>query len=174
VSISDQDFADNWAGMKIAGLLRGAYHFFHPSSDPVAQAANFSRCLANANGGSQNLASGDLPVALDIEVTDGVSTDSLIAGVTSWLQAIEAATGKKPIIYTYVSFWKSSLGNPTDLSTFPLWIAQLDVASPTVPGGWQNWMYWQFDQQPLSGVPSPVVDLDAFNGTLADLQGIAA
>jgi lysozyme len=172
-NVADRYFSDNWLGMKAAGMFRGAYHFFHPSMDAVEQADNFLECLANANNGTQALASGDLPVALDIEVTDGVAPATLLAGALTWLQAIEAATGKQPIVYTYVSFWVNTLGNPADLSNYPLWIAQLGVASPTVPGQWPTWLFWQFDQQPLSGVPSAVVDLDAFNGSPADLGNFA-
>src|SRR5689334_20590156 len=31
-------FAGNWSGMKSAGVIRGAYHFFDPTQDGVAQA----------------------------------------------------------------------------------------------------------------------------------------
>jgi lysozyme len=172
-SITDLYFADNWVGMKTAGALRGAYHFFHPSADPDVQAKNFLNALSNANAGTPLLAVGDLPAALDIELTDGVDTADLIAGAKAWLDAVEAATGKRPIVYTYVNFWQVTLGNPPDLANYPLWIAHPNVASPTVPGGWATWMFWQFDQQPLAGVPSPVTDLDAFNGAYADLQQIA-
>jgi lysozyme len=171
--VPDQYFVDNWSGMKAAGMLRGAYHFFHPNADPQAQAANFLKRLAAANGGSALLAPGDLPAALDIEVTDGASTAALLAGVSSWLAAIQTATGKRPIIYTYPSFWKSTLGNPATLSDYPLWIAHLNVASPTVPGGWQKWHIWQCDKQLKPGVPAPITDVNAFNGTIDDLQNLA-
>ena len=59
--VPDQYFLDNWRGMKAAGILRGAYHFFHPNADPQAQASNFLNRLAAANGGSPLLAPGDLP-----------------------------------------------------------------------------------------------------------------
>ncbi len=172
-SVPDQYFLDNWNGMKAAGILRGAYHFFHPSADPQAQANNFLNRLAAANGGSPLLAPGDLPAALDIEVTDGASAATLLAGAGAWLAAVEAATGKHPIVYTYPSFWKSTLGNPGALSNYPLWIAHLNVAAPIVPGGWQSWVFWQFDKQPVAGVPAPVTDLDAFNGTYDSLQNLA-
>jgi len=171
-NVPDPYFADNWLGMKNAGMFRGAYHFYHPSMDATEQADYFLERLSNANG-IQALAPGDLPVALDIEVADGVAPADLIAGAATWLQAIEAATGKQPIVYTYVSFWVNALGNPADLSNYPLWIAQPGVASPTLPGQWPTWLFWQFDQQPLSGVPSAVVDLDAFNGSPNDLGNVA-
>src|ERR1039458_8515560 len=101
MSVPDQYFLDNWSGIKAAGILRGAYHFFHPNADPQAQADNFLRRLAAANGGSPVLAQGDLPAALDIEVTDGASPATLLAGASSWLAAVKAATGKHPIVYSY-------------------------------------------------------------------------
>jgi len=171
-SVPDQYFADNWAGIKAAGLLRGAYHFFHPSVDPTQQANNFLNRLAAANGGSPTLAPGDLPATLDIEVTDGTSAANILAGAAAWLTAVQTATGKTPIVYTYVSFWRDTLGNPPDLSSYPLWIAQLKVSTPTSIGGWANWTLWQYDIQPVNGVPGST-DLDAFNGTIADLQALA-
>jgi len=173
-AVPDPYFLDNWNGMKAAGLLRGAYHFFHPNADPQAQANNFLKRLALANGGSPLLAQGDLPAALDIEVTDGALAATLLAGAATWLAAVEAATGKHPIVYTYPSFWRSTLGNPQALSNYPLWIAHLNVAAPLVPGGWPRWVFWQFDKQPVIGVPSPITDLDAFNGTANDLQSLAS
>jgi len=172
-SVPDPYFSDNWSGMKAAGLLRGAYHFFHPSADPQAQANNFLSRLAAANGGTPLLAPGDLPPALDMEVTDGVAAAALLASATAWLQTVGTATGRRPIVYSYPSFWRNTLGNPKDLAGFPLWIAHYNVASPIVPGGWTNWVIWQFDKQPVAGVSSQPTDLDAFSGTIDDLQKLA-
>src|SRR5437899_3151687 len=38
VTFLDPAFAANWAGMKAAGLVRGAYHFFRPAHGGVEQA----------------------------------------------------------------------------------------------------------------------------------------
>ena len=173
VLVGDQYFLDHWSGMKAAGMLRGAYHFFHPNADGQAQADNFLRRLSAANGGTARLATGDLPAALDIEVTDGATPATLLAGASAWLAAVEAATGKRPIVYTYPSFWKDTLGNPKALADYPLWIAHMKVAAPFVPGGWTKWVFWQFDKQLKPGVPSPVTDVNAFNGSISDLQALA-
>src|SRR5262249_5104026 len=37
-SFLDPQFHTNWTGMKSAGLVRGAYHFFRPADSGVAQA----------------------------------------------------------------------------------------------------------------------------------------
>jgi lysozyme len=174
ITVSDPYFVDNWRGIKAAGLLRGAYHFYHPNDDPAAQASRFLQSLSKANGGSPLLAPGDLPPTLDIEVTNGAATADLLAGAASWLATVAAATGKTPIVYTFVSFWKNTLGNPTDLSNYPLWIAEYGVSTPKIPGGWTDWLFWQFAMQPLAGVPSQTTDLDAFNGSSADLQNLAS
>lgn len=34
ISVSDKLFAQNWGAMKTAGIMRGAYHFFHPAHRP--------------------------------------------------------------------------------------------------------------------------------------------
>jgi lysozyme len=166
----DLYFADNWAGMLSAGIVRGAYHYFHPHDDPIQQAKHFLDRLAAANGGSAQLGNVDLPPALDIEVTDGVTSANLLAAAQSWLTAVEAATGKRPLVYTYVYFWRTILGNPSDLSNYPLWIAEPSVASPRSVGGWSDWYIWQHASQSLAGVPLKAANLDAFNGSSADLQ----
>jgi lysozyme len=172
-SVPDMYFADNWSGMKSAGILRGAYHFFHPATDAAAQAAFFLARFANANAGSTQLAPGDLPVMLDLEVTDGVAPAIILAGAAKWLAAVQQATGRKPLIYTYIDFWKTRLGNPKDLSAYPLWIAQYNTTPPHAPGGWTNWTFWQFSEsQSIKGVSGPI-DADAFNGTLDGLRQLA-
>ena len=38
---TQQRFAANWANARAAGVIRGAYHFFDPTEDGVAQAQYF-------------------------------------------------------------------------------------------------------------------------------------
>ena len=48
---TDPTFATNWAAMKNVGLIRGAYHFGHPGSDPISQANRFCNGLRSRNAG---------------------------------------------------------------------------------------------------------------------------
>ena len=57
---ADPLFPANWAGMKAAGVIRGAYHFFRPKTDPAAQASHFC-ALVGA------LDPADLPPMVDLE-----------------------------------------------------------------------------------------------------------
>ena len=92
-SIKDKAFSTHWPILKMDGIIRGAYHFFHPlTSDPTTQAQEFLKTLGK-------LAPGDLPPVIDVEITDGGGASSVIRGVKEWLGVVEPAlqqqTGKK-------------------------------------------------------------------------------
>ena len=146
----------NWAGMKSAGVVRGAYHFFHADVDPVAQ-ANFVLQTVGT------LDAGDLPITLDLETTNGQSESTIIANATSFLQTVTAATGKTGILYVSPAF----LSNYSSFANFSLWIANWGVSCPDVPSPWATWTFWQTSATgTVPGVPASQVDLDTFNGTL--------
>lgn len=159
----DPQLAANWAGMQVAGLVRGAYHFFEPNDDAASQAQNF---LANVQ-----LAPGDLPPVLDVETTGGVSDAELWSGVATWLQLVEQATGRQPILYTAPGFWNSHEPDLA-LTRYPLWLADY-AAQPTLPKGWTSWLFWQHSQSGSVAGVTGAVDLDLFSGTLAQLRELA-
>lgn len=156
----DQYFSANWEKIKAAGIIRGAYHFFHASQDPRRQAQNFLNVVA--------IGDGDLPPVLDIEVSDNVSGGTIISGIQIWLDTVEQATGRKPIIYTNPSFWNNYMN--AAFGAYPLWVANYTTAgTPRMPNGWNNWLFWQYSQTGrLAGVPGNV-DMDRFNGSADDL-----
>jgi len=165
VSIKDSAFAHHWPTMKAAGIIRGAYHFFHPhTSDPVQQAKEFLKTLGK-------LEPGDMPPVLDVEVTDKVDSRTVINAAKQWLAEVEKAllqqTQKpiKPIIYTFPSFWEE-VGNPSDFASYPLWIAHYGTRNPSIPSAWQGqYLIHQYEGD-ISGVPgvSGRADLNRFNG----------
>lgn len=163
-SYVDPDFATNWAGMKSAGLIRGAYQFFRASDDPTTDA----NILLSHMGA---LGPGDLPPTLDVEVTDGQSVATIVSHMQTWLSYVKQKTGRTPMIYTAPGFW-SQLGNP-NLSAYTLWVANWGVSCPGIPGGWSGFKFWQYADNGSVGGISGNVDLDEFNGSLADLQVIA-
>lgn len=131
----DPMFERNWAGAKAAGLLRGAYHFFHPDEDAKGQAEHFLATVP--------LDSGALPPALDIEVTNGVGPQALQAGIETWVKIIEAKAGRKPVLYTDPSFWRDNV--KAELGAYPLWLACYGDRAE-LPPGWQSWTFWQHSQ----------------------------
>jgi len=161
----DSTFATNWAGMKSAGLVRGAYQFFEPGDSPSAQAT----IVANAVG---VLGDGDLPVTADMEVTGGQSAATIAANLQTWMGLVKASTGKQPMVYTAEGYWDGSV-NSSAFSADPLWVANWGVTCPTLPNGWSAFRVWQYsDSGSVAGIPA-TVDLDEFNGSLTDLQNFA-
>lgn len=164
---SDYTFNQNWNGIKAAGMIRGAYQFFEPGQDPVAQAN-----LVISRVG--RLADGDMPVMLDVEVTGGLSQSGINAQIHRWIDAVAAGTGKTPYIYSGAYFWDSAV-NRADFANLPLNVAWYGTACPGVPSAWNghHWAFHQFSQ--TGGVPGVggAVDLDVFNGDYPALQAFA-
>lgn len=162
---NDPKFDQNWAGIKAAGMIRGAYQFFRPAQDPVAQ-ANLVVSRVGALG------PGDLPVTCDVEVADGVGAAAYEANIKTWVDIVQAGTGKPPMIYTGKYFWNGNV-NSTAQSNLPLWIAVWGATCPDLPNAWSDWAFWQYSATgSVAGIAGDV-DLDKFNGSLAQLQDFA-
>ncbi|MBX7100951.1 MAG: hypothetical protein K1X89_24765 [Myxococcaceae bacterium] len=162
VNYPDSKFTTNWKAIKQQNLIRGLYQFFRPGQDPVAQ-ANLVISRVNAAGGFDP---DDLPVVMDIEATDGQSAATIQARMRVWLDRIERATGKKPIIYT-AAFMSGSVGS--GFSSYPLWVANYGATCPTMPTGWAQWKFWQYTSTgSVAGIPGNV-DRNQWNGSLTAL-----
>jgi GH25 family lysozyme M1 (1,4-beta-N-acetylmuramidase) len=164
----DGSFAHNWPGMRAAGVVRGAYHFFRPGTDGTAQADTFVNEI-NARGG---LSDGDLAPVADVEVSDGASAGTIIARLHAFLDRVQARTGRRPIIYTANFFWGGVMGNPH--FDYPLWVANYGPACPYMPDAFSSWNFWQYsDNVSVPGITTGGVDGDVFNGTLDELRAFA-
>ena len=174
---ADPTFAANWSGAKSAGLLRGAYHFFRANVDGKKQAKKF------IDYGEKTKDDGELPHVLDLETHDGQSNARIIARAKEWLDEVEAAFGKKPIIYSGQYFLQDHFseaggGPPKWAKDYPLWLAQypntyVDGQQPFLPRGWFSWTFWQYSEKGrLNGINANV-DLNVFNGTLEELYKFA-
>lgn len=161
----DAMFSTNWPAMGAAGLLRGAYHFFHPEEDAATQAQHFLSVVGT-------LSAHDLPPVLDVEETNGVSTSVLWAGVTTWLETVGEETGRTPMLYISPGFWDQHTPNPA-LEGYPLWLADY-AATPTLPTGFGTWNFWQYSQSGTVAGVSGAVDRDVFNGPIVALLAFLA
>lgn len=174
---SDPTFDDNWLGAKAAGLLRGAYCFFRPKADPGKQADRFIKYVKSMND------DGELPPALDLETNDGQPREKIIARAKIWLDKVEQAFGRKPLIYSTLYFLQTyfsvSGGGPPDWARdYPLWLAQYPYPyvpgmAPSLPNGWFKWTFWQYSETGKVNGINARVDLDLFNGTLEELYNFA-
>ena len=158
----DGKFAANWAGAKSAGVIRGAYQFFRPSQNVAAQAQKMIAAI-----GTYQI--GDLPPVMDAEDDGGLSPATVAARIKQWVDLVEAGTGIRPIVYTGKYFWRDEVGGPS-FAPSSLWIAQYTSLCPDIPAPWTKWTFWQHtDHGTVSGISGPV-DLNRYNGTLAELR----
>jgi GH25 family lysozyme M1 (1,4-beta-N-acetylmuramidase) len=172
ITSTNPDFASDWKAAKAAGVVRGPYQFFRPCDDATTEANNFV-ALINAAGG---LGPNDLPPMLDWEVYvddagNRVSGATAAAEAQTWLSIVEAAFGKKPLIYTYVDFFPGYYSLPSSFTQYPLWIANPGATCPTVPAPWTTFAMFQYGEGSVSGVTT-TVDLDTFNGDMAQLLAL--
>jgi lysozyme len=159
--LRDAMFATNWAEAKRAGLVRGAYQFFHPDQSVTAQA---DLMIAAMRG----LDHDDLPPVIDIEVDGGLDASEVAERATAWIERVREKLGVEPIVYTGSDLWRNGGAEP--LATQALWIAHYTQGCPMLPSPWARWTFWQHtDRGAIPGIEGPV-DLDLFAGTLGDLH----
>ena len=177
ITYKDPTFNNNWSGAKSAGLLRGAYHFFRCNVDAQKQADYFINYVKTVKD------NGELPPMLNLETNDGIAKEKIVPAVKIWLDRVESAFGKKPIIYSGQYFLQDYFvvaggGPPAWAKDYPLLLAQypnqyVDGMKPFLPQGWFKWTIWQYTNQGVVNGINANVDMDLFNGTLEELYKFA-
>lgn len=112
-TLADKHFDKNWSEAKKSNLRRGAYHFYHPTRDPIKQADNFIKHV--------DLSAGDFAPVVDFEVINGQSDETIVNGLRLWLETVEEHYQIRPIIYTNGNLYKRYIKR--NLDDYPLWIA---------------------------------------------------
>ena len=170
----DDTFATNWSETRRTGVMRGAYHFFCPKMDGVAQANHF---LATMGA----MESDDLPPVLDVEICPtatcgsacdwvGVSCATVVSRIQAFVDRVRTVTGHTPMIYTGIGTWEDTVCASPAFDTLPLWVANYGVTCPSVPVAWSDWDFWQTgDGGRVPGI-SAAVDMNVFNGDLTALR----
>jgi lysozyme len=158
----DKNFATNWQNARAAGVVRGAYQYFHPGRDAVEQAD-----LLLAHVGT--LEADDLPPAIDVETTDNLDGAAIARGVRAWVERVRMVTGRTPIVYTGIRFWSDKVTS-AEFRALPLWVPNYRVPCPGLPTPWARWEFFQYsDEGRVAGIDGHV-DLDQFNGDFEALQ----
>ncbi|MCW2601570.1 MAG: glycoside hydrolase, family 25 [Frankiales bacterium] len=161
-------YAADAAGARQAGLIVGAYHFGRPGSS--ASAAAQARHLVSVAGLART--DGTLPLVLDLEDSGGLSPAALQAWTNQFLSTAQALTGRRPVLYTYVSFWRYQMGNDTRFAPYPLWEARYASHWDSI-GGWKSPTFWQYTSSAtISGVRG-AVDRSLFLSSRAALTTLS-
>jgi lysozyme len=198
VSRAAFNFAKRWPQLKTAGLIRGAYDLVRPRAGTPAQQAD------TLVGAVKRLTPGDLGPMLDLEdrlvepaaapphhpfspFSSANNPGFWVRFAHAYLDRVEAALGRQPIIYTSRSWWEEFAGMSTEFTEYPLCVVAVNFAGtnplsltsphhPLIP--WSSWTFWQWHYEHSSD-PMPAlftdvgVDLDRFNGSIWQLRGMA-
>lgn len=128
----DENFTENWAGAREAGLDRGAYHFFTLCTPGTAQARNFLTAVP------PDLSA--LAPAVDLELAGNCSRrpeDNVVdAELKEFLRTVEEAWGREVVLYVGDDF--ESRYPVRERLDRPLWIRRL-LLRPDERG----WTIWQ-------------------------------
>lgn len=173
----DPTFARQWKAVgdlpADTSLHRGAYHFLSSDIEPKAQVAHFLKVMPK-------LQASDMPPCLDLEWdmqkgADGKSSDAwakikpddIADRALVWLEEIEKATGRTPIIYTNRSWWYDRIGADrlADFDKYPIWIADYSVSrlATEKPRSFEhrNWLLWQFTEKAKVKINGNFSEVDA-------------
>jgi len=179
LNVTDEYLATDLEAARTAGLAVAPYHFYTGTA-PDTGAAQADRFIAAVWAtGYTGQRAGDLPPIFDLERMDDGSgrcpTYGTVDDAKAWLDRVEAAFGRTPIIYTQKSFLDDCLGSTTAFARYPLQLAdyRTSITSPPVPTGSTTWAMWQYTDAALfPGLQAPATG-DVFNGTQADLDRLA-
>jgi lysozyme len=161
----DPDFQKNWSQIKKDGFIRGAYHFYMDTDDPVIQAKHFAKTLST-------LDSTDLSPVVDVEaggVHHSVTAEEFAKDLLLFISTLEKELGRKPIIYTNIPFADEYLKDER-FSSYALWVANyVDKKQPDLPLTWkkEGWTFWQRNSS--FKLENFTDDSDVFNGDTTQL-----
>lgn len=172
----DMRFNEYWQYLKATDLKRGAYHFLTATDSAQKQADNF------LSFGIDFSKPGVLPPVLDVEdqvpasLNAGITKNkgAFIQLITDWLTIIEKETGRKPMIYSYKSFFHEYL-NDHSWPNNPLWLASYQTTQPGLPKGYTKFDFWQNAQYGTlaGGLTGGSLDLNFFNGDVYTLNKLS-
>lgn len=158
----DDAFAANLREARAAGLAVGAYHFFTFCRPGADQAKNFISVVPHG----QPL----LPPVVDVEFGGNCprrpSPEQLNAELAAFLAPVEAAFGKKAIVYVTDEAADAYAGH---IVARPLWLRSLLLQPDR-----DDWIYWQYDNRGrVDGIVGDV-DLNALQGGQEMLAALSA
>jgi len=163
----DPSFKRNWEGAKKAGVARGAYHFVWWCRSAKEQVRWFKRHIPRDPDA--------LPPVLDVEwqgeserCGKKLPREKTLAKIREMLQGLQEHTGKKPIIYTDITFHQDVLEG--EFNDYPYWLRS--TAAPLHQRyARKEWEFWQFTT--TGRVPGITGDVDrnAFFGSDSEFAG---
>ena len=172
-------FDSNWSGMKSAGVIRGAYHFFDPTEDGVDQGEPLGRSSAFCGRAilRRRSTSSALTRTTVASVGQGGTGDASASAIRSRMMDFidHGASGDgSHADHLHVRLLRQRRVDATSLQTYPLYIADPTTSNCfNVPTPWSAATMWQYSWTgSVSGI-SGDVDRDRFLGDITALEAFA-
>lgn len=164
----DERFQENWYGAKAAGVPRGAYHFVFWCRPAHEQAEWFRRNIPKDPDA--------LPPVLDLEWNGHsrlcprkLPREQALEKIRLMLRELEEHTGRRPIIYTDITFHKDIFEGSREFDDYAFWIRSV-AAEPQERYVERPWTFWQYTTTGRVPGVSGDVDRNAFYGTSEEWQ----
>lgn len=166
---------NNTKGAESIGEIISYYHFWRSLTTGKNQATFFLSKLPKMP---------KMPLVIDVEDSTNVPplpsqdlANACLDNIRSLAEELTRVQGRKPIIYTGAWFWnrianKYSPKEPDGSywwSKYDLWVATYG-STPTIPYGWDKWVFWQYTNKGVVSGINASVDLDYFNGDAISFQ----
>ncbi len=178
----DPTVVEHCENMKGLGYLRGLYHFLR-EDDIARQIRVYLDVCREVGALVDNVWKFEFPPVLDVEVVAENKGSRFAGQVKAWLDGVELATKRRPMIYTSQYYWNDYVCSkflwttiaPSWTNDYPLWCAQyfddpnLHKEPHPLPKGWTNWVGWQYyTAARFEGIPHNGVDVNLFKQEYLD------
>ena len=168
--VVDDRFRENWSGARAAGIARGAYHFVYWCRPAHEQAQWFKTHIPRDPDA--------LPPVLDAEWNGHSPTcrkriprEEAVAMMRTLLDELEAHTGKRPVIYTDIPFYRDVMADGS-FGEYALWVRTV-AAEPQEKFPGRRWHFWQYTTTGRMAGIRGNVDRNAFYGNTAAWERFA-
>lgn len=133
------------------GLVVGSYHYFTTTATVQSQVDNFTRLAPRM--------SQDLVPMIDVETRGDWTRAQLVDSVALMARLLEAHYGRRPIIYSTVTFYNDNLA--PEFNDYTLYLGRYSESEPQVD--WNGtYTIWQFSQSGVVPGIDAYVDLCRF------------
>ena len=153
-SFIDPYFEVNYNNARANGLKVGFYHYV--TARTVEQAREQALFFARVINGKHI----DCRLAMDFEDFGNLSIASINNISKVFLETLESTTNAKAVIYSNAYSARTIFSS--ELTKYPLWVANYGVSSPGSNGKWDTWVGWQYTSTGTVNGISGYVDRNQF------------
>lgn len=152
----DDTYEYNLSEARRNGIKVGSYHFFRPGVSAAGQFAIFKRVIDKKKQ--------DLLPLIDVEVTSGVSIETLHARLQEFLRLVTEEYGRRPVIYTGRNFYNKYFAGYSFYKPYLFMIAMYNTTEQPYLSNGDDYVIWQYScKGQINGIRGEV-DLSRFVG----------